>query len=92
MTFDDLSVVRREIGNAQGLPNRHYIDDAVFRRENETLLYDNWAGLAIASDVPDPGDALPLTFLGMPLLLIRDKANQGPRLSEHLPSQGHDSG
>ena len=76
MTFDDLSVVRREIGNAQGLPNRHYIDDAVFRRENETLLYDNWAGLAIASDVPDPGDALPLTFLGMPLLLIRDKANQ----------------
>ena len=40
------------------------------------MLFDNWAGLAVAADVPDIGDAVPLTFLGMPLLIVRDKQGE----------------
>lgn len=71
----DLSAVRRPIGQANGLPNAHYIDANVFDEERHAVLFDNWAGLAVAADVPDVGDAVPLTFLGMPLLVVRDKEN-----------------
>jgi len=71
----DLSPVRRPIEAAHGLPNAHYIDEAVFNEERQAVLFDNWAGLAVAADVPEAGDAVPITFLGMPLLLVRDKEN-----------------
>ncbi len=71
----DLSAVRRPIATANGLPNAHYIDGAIFDQERHAVLFDNWAGLAVAADVPDIGDAVPLTFLGMPLLVVRDKQN-----------------
>ncbi|TMM54416.1 aromatic ring-hydroxylating oxygenase subunit alpha [Sulfitobacter sabulilitoris] len=72
----DLSSVRRPIDQANGLPNAHYIDPGVFDEEKQALLFDQWAGLAVAADVPDAGDAVPLTFLGMPLLLVRDRNGQ----------------
>lgn len=69
----DLSSVLRPVANANGLPNAHYVDDAVFAEERDAILFGTWAGLGVAADVPDPGDAKPLEFLGLPLLLIRDK-------------------
>lgn len=76
MEHTDLSAVRQPIGQANGLPNAHYIDPTVFTEERAALLMSGWAGLAVAADVPEPGDAKPMTFLDMPLLLIRDKAGQ----------------
>ena len=76
MTHTDLSAVRQPIGMAHGLPNAHYVDPAVFEEERAALLMSGWSGLAVAADVPAPGDAVPLTFLDMPLLLIRDRAGQ----------------
>jgi len=72
----NLSAVRRPIAQAQGLPNAHYTDAAVFEEEKHALLAGQWAGLAVAADVPEIGDAVPLTFLGMPLLLLRDRQGQ----------------
>ncbi len=69
----DLSAVRNPIERAHGLPNAHYIDASIHAEENSAVLLNEWAGLAVAADVPEPGDAKPITFLGMPLLLIRDK-------------------
>ena len=68
-----LSAVRTSVDKANGLPNSHYIDPQVFEEEKHALLFGQWAGLAVAADVPEPGDAKPITFLGMPLLLLRDK-------------------
>ena len=58
---------------ANGLPNAHYIDPAVFEEEKAAVLHANWSGLAVAADVPEPGDAKPIDFIGMPLLLLRGK-------------------
>ena len=69
----DLSPVRGEVDRANGLPNAHYTDPLVFEEERQALLFSQWAGLAVAADVPEPGDAKPMDFLGMPLLLLRDK-------------------
>ncbi|WP_415403159.1 aromatic ring-hydroxylating oxygenase subunit alpha [Tateyamaria sp. SN3-11] len=76
MDSTDLSAVRQPISSAHGLPNAHYIDPAVFEEERSALLMSGWSGLAVAADVPEPGDAQPLTFLGMPLLLIRDRSGK----------------
>ncbi len=71
-SLTDLGTVRRPIETAHGLPNAHYTDTTVHLEENQALLMDQWAGLAVTADVPEPGDAVPVTFLGNPLLLIRD--------------------
>ena len=71
-----LDAVRQPIETANGLPNAHYIDPDVFEIEKRAVLCANWAGLAVAADVPEPGDAKPLQFLGMPLLLVRDRQGQ----------------
>ena len=72
----DLSRVKKPLGTANGLPNAHYIDPAVFAEERDALLFGQWAGLAVAADVPEAGDAKPITFMDMPLLLLRDRNDQ----------------
>ncbi len=76
MPHTDLRNVRRPIDQANGLGNAHYIDPAIFAEERQAVLFNNWPGLATASDVLEIGDAVPLTFLGMPLLVLRDKSGQ----------------
>ena len=70
----NIDAVQRPIDQANGLPNAHYIDPTVFEEEKHALLFAGWAGLGVAADVPEIGDAVPLTFLGMPLLMVRDKS------------------
>ena len=72
----DLTSVQRPVATANGLPNAHYIDDTVFAEERDAVLYASWAGLAVAAEVPEPGDAKPITFLGLPLLLVRDREGE----------------
>ena len=48
----DLSRVKEPLGTANGLPNAHYIDPTVFAEERDALLFGQWAGLAVAADVP----------------------------------------
>lgn len=72
----DLSNVRTDVARANGLPNAHYIDPAVYEEEKQSVLFATWSGLAVAADVPEPGDAVPMEFMGMPLLLLRDRDGQ----------------
>jgi phenylpropionate dioxygenase-like ring-hydroxylating dioxygenase large terminal subunit len=72
----NLTNVTRPIEQAQGLPNAHYLDPAVHLEERDALLFDEWAAIGVASDLPAPGDARPLDFLGLPLLLLRDREGQ----------------
>ena len=57
----------------RGLSNAHYVDPALHAVERDALLSSTWAGLAMASDAPAPGDAVPIEFDGTPLLLTRDR-------------------
>ena len=67
-----LSDVRVPVAKAKGLPNEHYVSDTVFEEEREAVLFNNWSGVGFGKDIPNEGDAMPVDFLGMPLLLVRD--------------------
>ena len=68
-----LSSVLKPVSVANGLPNEHYVDPAVFAEERESVLFANWSGIGFGKDIPEAGDAKPVDFLGMPLLLVRDR-------------------
>jgi len=68
-----LSSVLTDVNFATGLPNEHYIDPTVFAEERRSVLFANWSGIGFGKDVPEPGDARPVDFLGMPLLIVRDR-------------------
>ena len=68
-----LADVQKPTAQARGLPNAHYTDAACFEEERAALFDNGWAGLAVAAEVPEAGDAVPINFLGVPLLLIRGK-------------------
>ncbi len=68
-----LEGVKAPIEEARGLPNRHYIDPNVYAIERRKLFFSTWAAIGFGKDLPEPGDAVPITFLGMPLLAVRDR-------------------
>jgi len=67
-----LSSVLRNVEDANGLPNEHYTCEQVFSAEKQAVLFDRWAGIGFVSDVPLPGDAKPISLMGVPLILLRD--------------------
>ncbi|MFK7941488.1 MAG: aromatic ring-hydroxylating dioxygenase subunit alpha [Paracoccaceae bacterium] len=69
----DLSQVTQPVATARGLPNQFYTSPEVFEEEKKRVFFRNWAALGFVSDAPEPGDAKPLTFLGQPLVMVRDK-------------------
>ena len=69
----NFSSVQGPVETANGLPNPHYINLQVFNKESEAILKLSWAGLAVSSDVPKSGDAKPISFHGIPLILLRDQ-------------------
>ncbi len=71
-----LAAVTQPVERARGLPNPCYTDPALFRAEAETVFAPGWAGLAFAADAPEPGSVAPVSFLGQPLLLVRDLAGE----------------
>ena len=70
----DLSAVLKPIEDARGLPNACYISEDFFEIEKQKIFYDSWSAAAFISDVPKSGDVCPVDFLGMPLLLVRNKS------------------
>jgi len=70
---DYLSDVLRDVKQAKGLPNRHYIDPETFDLERQAVLYNNWSAIGFGKDIPEHGDANPIDFVGMPLVAVRDK-------------------
>ncbi|RVT85661.1 aromatic ring-hydroxylating dioxygenase subunit alpha [Rhodobacteraceae bacterium CCMM004] len=68
-----LDDVLQPIDQARGLPNPHYTSAEVYGAEAEALFFGGWAGLSFAADVPEPGEAVPVDFLGQPLVAVRDR-------------------
>ena len=70
---EQLQRVLRPIGEALGLPNAVYTSAAHFADERDELIGRTWAGCAFADSIPDRPFAQPLEFMGLPLLVTRDR-------------------
>jgi len=71
-----IEALKRPIGQAFGLPGAAFTSDAFFDLEKEALFPRTWAVAGVASDIPKPGDAKPVTVSGLPLMLVRDREGQ----------------
>jgi choline monooxygenase len=71
-----IDAVLQPIGSAKGLPNAAYVDDQAFLHDRDAVLSASWAGIAFGSELPEPGYAKPLNFMGLPLLAVRNKSGE----------------
>ena len=65
--------VREPIETARPLPATAYTDAAYHRLEMERVLGRGWTGIAFAHQVPNAGDAIPVTAAGLPAIVLRDR-------------------
>ena len=70
-----IAAVRRPIEEARGLPAGAYTSEEFFRLEQRKYFARTWMGVAYACDIPDPGDAMPITVAGLPIILVRTKSS-----------------
>lgn len=71
--IDDL---RKPIGSAGGLPATAYTSAAFFELEQKVLFPASWVGTIFDAEIPAPGDAVPVTVAGVPLVVLRDAKGQ----------------
>ena len=73
ISLERLSQVLRPIDEAIGLPNVAYTSDEYFRHERDAVFGRTWAGTAFTDTIPDRPSAHPIEFMGLPLLVTRDR-------------------
>ena len=73
--LSNLESVLTSTDKAKGLPNEHYVSQAVFEEEKKAVLFDNWSAIGFGKDIPNTGDVKPIDFVGMPVIMVRDTNN-----------------
>ena len=73
---DVIEAVRRPIESARGLPALAYTSEEFFELEQQKYFARTWMGVAYTCDIPDPGDAMPITVAGLPIILVRTHENE----------------
>lgn len=56
-----------------GLPSRAYTEDAFWQDECATVFTENWVCIGFVHELISPGDIVPVTVAGKPLILVRDR-------------------
>ncbi len=75
-TTIDLDAVLQPIEKATGLANEAYTSDAFLQHERDRVFARSWAGLWFASDLPKRGYVKPVEFMGLPLVILRDRQDR----------------
>jgi phenylpropionate dioxygenase-like ring-hydroxylating dioxygenase large terminal subunit len=66
-----LDAVLGPTNQARGLPSALYVDARTAELERERVFLNQWTGIGFGKDIPAAGDAMPIDFLGTPLLAVR---------------------
>jgi choline monooxygenase len=65
--------LRATLEARQGLPGHYFTDPAFFALEKQRVFAKEWLCVGLSRDAANKGDLFPVTILGMPLVLVRDK-------------------
>ena len=68
--------LRRPIESAGGLPGLAYTSAEFFELEQKVLFPASWVGTIFDAEIPAPGDAVPVTVAGVPIVVLRDAKGQ----------------
>lgn len=76
LDINKIERVKKPILEANGLPNECYINEDYINIERDTVFFNNWSVIGSASSLKEIGDVKLYNFLGVPLLILRDKSDQ----------------
>jgi phenylpropionate dioxygenase-like ring-hydroxylating dioxygenase large terminal subunit len=68
--------VRRPLAQASTLPTWCYTSEEFYAAEVRTIFMKEWNFFGRADRIPNPGDYFALTFIGIPLIVVRGKDGQ----------------
>ena len=68
--------LKQPIAKATGLPNERYINANALIDDRQYVAGPGWACIAFAEDLPEKNYVLPIDFMGIPLLITRDKEDE----------------
>ena len=74
--MDAFGSVLQPIETARGLPNSCYTDPVMFQIEKKQIFASDWTAICFGFDVPFPGCVYPVNFLGIPLVVARDRSGK----------------
>ncbi|OOE41455.1 2Fe-2S ferredoxin [Salinivibrio kushneri] len=64
--------VLNPISEATGMPNQAYVDEEYFIFERDEVFGNTWVCVGFASDLPKNGYVMPIEFMNLPLLMMRN--------------------
>ena len=70
---DMVAALDRPTELAENLPRAAYTDPDFFRLEIERVFGRSWTYVGAAGEMPNAGDAIPLTLGDMPIVLVRQR-------------------
>lgn len=73
LSHAEVEQLYRPTGEARGLPAYAYTSEDFAREEQRELFAKTWMCAGYAHELPEPGDVLPRTVAGVPLLFIRSR-------------------
>ena len=77
------------VATARLLPKEVYTSEEFWEFERTAVFMREWLCVGHVNEVPEPGDQLPLTVLGEPVVLLRDMAGQVRVMSSVCQHRGH---
>jgi choline monooxygenase len=84
-----LAGLARPTSEAVPLPARLYADPEFARLENERLFARSWLCAGYAHEVPGPGDTLPVTVAGCPIVFVRGRDGEVRAFLNICPHRGN---
>ncbi|MEO0368943.1 MAG: aromatic ring-hydroxylating dioxygenase subunit alpha [Pseudomonadota bacterium] len=76
VSLNSIKKAQAPIETAAGLPNAAYTDIDLFHFERDQVIGKTWAGIEFASELPQKNYAVPIDFMGLPLLIVRDRDDE----------------
>ena len=73
MSARDLAAINRPTAEARCLPNALYTRPEALELERQRIFFTGWHCVAVGAQVPEPGDVLPATVAGAPVIVARDR-------------------
>lgn len=76
ISLQQVENVLKPITAANGMPNEVYTSEAYFKFERDHILSKTWLCVGFASDLIRKGYIKPVDFMGLPLLMMRNRDDE----------------
>ena len=76
ISVQQIDNVLNPITESNGMPNLAYTSNEYFNFERDQILSKTWVCVGFASDLPKKNYVKPVNFMGMPLVMMRNREDQ----------------